>query len=120
MEQRASPRFRLDQAIRLGASADDEDEYLSAEIVDLSAGGVGILSSSPVPAMSPMFLMFGARGGDGKSDLVRCEGYAIRSAPAEGKYLIGVKFTSIDPGSSIALQRCLESLGAEGQTVPGP
>ncbi|HUX42437.1 MAG TPA: PilZ domain-containing protein [Rectinemataceae bacterium] len=112
MEQRASPRFRLNQAIRLSVDGDDEEEYLSAEILDLSAEGIGILSDSPVPVSSPMFLMFGLQEQCPTLGLVRCEGYATRTEVVGDKYLIGVKFTSMDSGSDEALRSCLDSLQA--------
>ncbi|HUX39355.1 MAG TPA: PilZ domain-containing protein [Rectinemataceae bacterium] len=111
MEQRASPRFRLNQAIRLSVDGDDADEYLSAEIFDLSLEGVGILSDSPVPILSPMFLMFGFPEEEPPLGLVRCEGYAARSEAVGDRYLIGVRFTSMDSDSTLALHDCLDSLG---------
>lgn len=114
MEQRASPRFRLNQAIRLGVDGDDGEEYLSAEILDLSAEGIGILSDSPVPVLSSMYLMFGVDKAEPPFDLVRCEGYATRSEAVGEKYLIGVKFTSMDSGSTEALRTCLATIGGQG------
>lgn len=114
MEQRAKPRFRLNQAVRLSVDGEADDEYLTAEIIDLSEGGVGILSESPVPALSPMFLMFGSQEEQSTLGLVRCEGYATRSEAVGDKYLIGVKFTSVDPGSTTALKGYLDSLEATG------
>ena len=111
MEKRASPRFRLNQAIRLSVDGDDTEEYLSAEIYDLSAEGVGILSDSPVPVPSPMYLMFGIEDQCPPLGLVRCEGYATRSEVVGDRYLIGVKFTSMDSDSTQALRGCLDSLG---------
>lgn len=111
MEKRASPRFRLNQAIRLNVDGDDTEEYLAAEIIDLSAEGIGILSDSPVPVPSPMFLMFGVQSESPPLNLVRCEGYATRSEEVGDKYLIGVKFTSMDSNSTQALRGCLASLG---------
>ena len=113
MEQRSSPRFRLNQAIRLSVDG-DEDEYLSAEIRDLSAEGVGILSDTPVPVLASMYLMFGLDEAEPPCGLVRCEGYAARSEALGDKYLIGVKFTSMDSGSTAALRGCLDSLDAGG------
>ncbi|MDA8410246.1 MAG: PilZ domain-containing protein [Treponema sp.] len=112
MEQRASPRFRLNQAIRLNFDRDGTEEYLSAEIIDLSADGVGILSDSQVPVPSPMFLMFGLQQENPPLNLVRCEGYATRSEVMGEQYLIGVKFTIMDSDSTRALRGCLDSLQA--------
>lgn len=118
MEQRESRRFRLEQAVRLSADRDSEEEYLSAEIVDLSASGVGILSDSPVPVLSPMFLMFGPRDGDSSHGLVRCEGYAARSDSVGDRYRIGVKLTNIDPASTAAFQAYLEALASGSEALP--
>ncbi len=95
-ERRTAPRFKIDQMI---GYYPNREEYLWAEALNISSGGLQCRSKTPLDPLTNVFIMLGpadAAGTAGKR--VRCEGYVTYCRKEDdGSYISGIHFTGIQP-----------------------
>lgn len=119
MEKRAYPRFRITQVVSYQSGGFGEENFLSAEVVNLSVGGIGLLVKTALDPLSELFLMFSLPTPEGDY-MVRCEGYVAHvTREPEGRYVVGAKFVDLDPEAKKKLEAYLVELEAgEKGTAP--
>jgi hypothetical protein len=117
-ERRTEKRFRIGQMIGYYPS---REEYIWAEGIDLSLGGLSCISKAPISPLTQLFVMITIPGPEGDKQ-VRCEGYVTHSHFEEGMCHFGVRIQRIDEGDKPLLDRYLEALdgekGAASPSVP--
>jgi hypothetical protein len=90
-EKRTAPRFKLNQLIQYG---DNREEYMWAEGVDISRGGISCVANESVDPYTEVFFMLRVQGPVGEHD-IRGEGSVTYSRFEGGKYRFGIKMERI-------------------------
>jgi len=107
-ERRMAERFRIDQMI---GYYPNREEYLWAEGLNLSAGGLQCSSKEAVDPLTNVYLMIGVPSAEGEH-LVHCEGFVAYSRIEEdGLCRFGVRFESIAEEDKPFLNAFLGQLG---------
>ena len=91
MEKRAETRFRINQLI---GYFPNREEYLWAEGLNLSEGGMQCSSKEALEPMTNVFLMIGVPSDEGER-LVRCEGHVTWSHMDGERCIFGIRFDHI-------------------------
>lgn len=102
---RAPFPFAIEQLVvsKPGASNFDEhDEYLAAQCLDISEGGIGCESKTQIQPLTRLFVMFSLPDTDGKKR-IRCEGYVAHSRLDGERCIFGVKFEEIQAEDRAAI-----------------
>jgi len=109
-EMRSSPRFKINQLI---AYVDDREEYLHADGLDISRGGIKCSSPRAVDPMTDIYVMMKVPSPGGEH-LVRCEGYVSHSTKTAEACVFGVCISSIEPEDQPYFDAYIASLAAAG------
>lgn len=116
-DKRQDSRFRINQLI---GYYPNREEYLWADGIDLSAGGMRCTSREALEPLTNVFLMVGLPGPEGER-LVRCEGYVAWSRMEEGGCVFGVSFEHIAEEDKPYLDDYLATLSGQSPGVsPAP
>jgi hypothetical protein len=110
-EKRKSTRFKINQLI---AYLPNREEYLYAEGIDLSRGGVRCSSAQGVDTMTNVFLMVKVPAPEGER-LVRCEGYVSHSRMEAGKCIFGVRISEVYADDKPFFEAYLDSLESSAE-----
>ena len=105
-EKRSTDRFRIKQLI---GYYPNREEYLWAEGLNLSMGGIQCASKEPLDPLTNIYLMLGVPMEKGEH-LVRCEGYVTYSRMEDDRCLFGVKFEEISEEDKPYLEQYIQSL----------
>jgi hypothetical protein len=108
-EKRKTPRFKIKQLIGCHG---DREEYLWAEGIDISLGGISCRAKAPIATMTNLFVMVSVPDPEGEH-LVRLEGYVAHSEMEEGFCRFGVKISRIYDEDRPYLEDYLAKLEAE-------
>jgi hypothetical protein len=107
-ERRMASRFRIDQMI---GYYPNREEYLWAEGLNLSSGGIQCRSKEAVDPLTNVYLMIGVPSAEGEH-LVRCEGFVAYSrVEDDGLCRFGVRFESVAEEDRPYLAAFLGQLG---------
>jgi len=112
-EKRKNPRFTINQMIAYGPN---REEYVYAEIGDLSREGLSCVSNQQVDIMTNVYLMMRVPYRDGSvggSRQVRCEGYVSHSKLVQGRCSFGIRITSVYEADVGAFEAYLVQLERE-------
>ena len=112
-EKRETPRFAISQMI---GYYPNREEYVWAEGIDISMGGISCRSKEPIEVLTNVFVMVSVRTPDGER-LVRCEGYVAHSEMVDGMCRFGIGVTRIFEEDRPSLEAYLASLS--GDAGPG-
>jgi hypothetical protein len=115
-EKREAPRFKINQLI---GYYPNREEYLWAEGVDISLGGISCRSKEAVDTLTNVFLMVTVRGPDG-DHLVRVEGFVAHSEMVEGYCRFGVRIERIFDEDRPHLEAYLAGLADGPPAEEGP
>jgi hypothetical protein len=108
-ERRGSPRYKISQLIGYFPG---REEYLWAEGLDISRGGLSCRSKAPVDPLTNVFVMVSVPGEAGEH-LVRCEGYVTNSL-MDGEYCrFGIKIEHVSPEDKPYLDALILKLDVE-------
>jgi PilZ domain. len=111
-EKRKAPRFRVNLLVDYYPN---REEYLSAEGMDLSSGGIRCRGKEGVDPLTNVSITIGIPSPQGEH-LVRCEGY-VAHARMEGEVCVfGITFERVFEEDLPYLERYLAEL--EGETPP--
>ena len=105
-EKREAPRFKIDQLI---GYYPNREEYLCAEGLNISLGGISCRSKEAIDTLTNVFIMVSVHGPEG-DHLVRCEGYVAHAAMVDGFCRFGVKIERIFDEDRPYLEGYLASL----------
>jgi c-di-GMP-binding flagellar brake protein YcgR len=108
-ERRSLPRFSINQLI---GYFPNREEYLWAEGVNLSLGGVQCASREPIDPLTNVFMMLNIPTSEGER-LVRCEGSVTYSRMENERCIFGVRFEDIAAEDRKLLEKYLASLKEE-------
>jgi hypothetical protein len=108
-EKRESTRFRVKQLI---GYYPNREEYLWAEGVDISRGGISCVANGPVDALTNVYFMMSVPSPAGDRN-VRGEGYVAHSHMEGDKCRFGIKIESIFEEDKAALEAYFVSLESE-------
>lgn len=100
-------------AVRLAKASGSRDGAVEADIVDLSAGGVGFLSTVFLPKRLLVDVeILAPRSG---APLLRCRGRVTRTLMTDRRpmYMLGVAFENLDEATTAALATLLEQAGQD-------
>jgi len=115
-EKRKNPRFKVNQLV---AFTPEGDQFLRAEAIDLSQGGIRCASAQAIEPMTSVFLLLTLPGAKGEGDReVACEGYVSHSRLIDGRYVFGVHFTGVAPEGKDALDTYISCLEKEEVSIP--
>lgn len=109
-ERRKSPRFKISQMI---GYFPNREEYLWAEGIDISRGGISCISKSPIDPLTNLYLMLSIPSSEGEC-LIRCEGYAAHSRMKDGQCHFGVRITRIEDEDRERLDAFITAMESEG------
>jgi hypothetical protein len=90
-EKRGAPRFRINQLI---GYFPNREEYLWAEGLNLSRGGLSCSSAEPIDPLTNVFLMLGVPSENGER-LVRCEGFVAHSQIVGDRCMFGIRIQRV-------------------------
>jgi len=113
-DKRESPRFAISQLI---GYYPNREEYLWAEGINISMGGISCRSKEAIDTLTNVFIMVSVRGSDGER-LVRCEGYVAHSEMVDGFCRFGVNITRIFDEDRPYLEAYLASLSQGAEPSP--
>ena len=105
-EKRSVSRARINQLI---GYYPNREEYLWAEGIDLSEGGIRCVSKEAVDPLMNVFIMIGVPTEEGEH-LVRCEGFVAHSHMEDGRCVFGVRFRHIEEEDRPYLAAYLQEL----------
>jgi len=105
-ERRKSSRFSINQIVEIST---DQENFFSAEGVDLSAGGMLCKSNYEVEPYTQLFVMVTIPLSDG-DHVLKTEATVIHSKMVEGKCVFGVEFNDLSPKSEKALSEYIEGI----------
>lgn len=105
-DKREHERFRINQLI---GYYPNREEYLWAEGMNLSMGGLQCSSREALDPLTNVYVMLGVPT-EGGEHLVRCEGYVAYSRMEGDHCLFGVKFEQISSEDRPFLEQYVESL----------
>jgi c-di-GMP-binding flagellar brake protein YcgR len=105
-EKRETTRFRINQLI---GYYPNREEYLWAEGVNVSAGGIQCESREAIEPLTNVFIMISVPTEDGER-LVRCEGFVAYSRMEGDHCRFGVKFDHIEEADRPYFERFLMGL----------
>jgi hypothetical protein len=108
-EKREAPRFKITQLI---GYYPNREEYLWAEGIDISLGGISCRSIEPVDTLTNVFMMVTVRGPEGDR-LVRIEGFVAHSEMVDGSCRFGVRIERIFDEDRPHLEAYLATLAGE-------
>jgi hypothetical protein len=110
-EKRNSPRFKISQAIEFSYLHED---FFTADAENIGRGGFAFRTNRPVGLHSVLFFLLDLPGPAGNVQ-IGAEGVCIHSeAAADGKHIVGVRFTEIRPGD----EGKLEAFLAQAENIP--
>ena len=107
-EQRQEPRFRINQLI---GYFPNREEYLWAEGINISAGGLRCRSKAAIDIDTKVYMMISVPEGEGER-LVRCEGLVVHSHMEAGTCIFGVRFDNVEEEDRPHLEAYLALLAA--------
>lgn len=107
-EKRESPRFSINQMI---GYYPNREEYLWAEGINISMGGISCRSKEPIDTMTNVFVMVRVQAPEGER-LVRIEGYVAHAEMVEGFCRFGISVTRIFDEDRPYLESYLASLSS--------
>ncbi|MGO8693519.1 MAG: PilZ domain-containing protein [Rectinemataceae bacterium] len=113
-EKRSAPRFRINQLI---GYFPNREEYLWAEGLNLSRGGLSCSSAEPIDPLTNVFLMLSVPGDNGER-LVRCEGFVAHSQMAGGRCLFGIRIQRVSDEDKPYLDAYIAKLEAGEAEAP--
>jgi hypothetical protein len=108
-EKRKSPRFKIKQII---AYLPNREEYVYAEGIDISRGGMKCRSPECIEPMTNLFMMLklpSECSADGMRT-VQCEGYVSHATMEDGKCVFGVRINSVYEADRPFFESYLSSL----------
>jgi c-di-GMP-binding flagellar brake protein YcgR len=105
-EKRKAERFRINQLI---GYYPNREEYLWAEGVEISAGGMRCTCKDALDPLTNVYLMVGLPGPQGER-LLHIEGYVAWSSMEEGRCLFGVSFQNMGEEDKRLLEEYLANL----------
>jgi hypothetical protein len=95
-EKRMAPRFKINQLI---GYFPNREEYLWAEGLDLSRGGVSCTTAAPIDPLTNVYLMLEVpvtgSANPGEKRMIRCEGFVAHSEMVDGKCKFGVRISRV-------------------------
>jgi hypothetical protein len=109
VEKRVAPRFNINQLI---GYFPNREEYLWAEGLELSRGGLRCSSPSPVDPLTNVFAMIGVPVGEGER-LVRCEGFVAHSRMEGDRCIFGIRIEHISEEDKPYFDAYMDQLEAE-------
>jgi hypothetical protein len=109
VEKRMSPRFNINQLI---GYFPNREEYLWAEGLELSRGGLRCSSPAPVDPLTNVFAMIGVPVGEGER-LVRCEGFVAHSHMEGDRCIFGIRIEHISEEDKPYFDAYVDLLEAE-------
>jgi len=107
-DKRGTPRFKLSQLIGFYPN---REEYLWAEGIDISLGGISCRSKEAIDPLTNLFIMVSVHDQDGEH-LVRMEGFVAHSEMRDGICRFGVKIEKIFDEDRPHLEAYLTALDA--------
>jgi hypothetical protein len=117
-DKRASPRFKISQAIEFSFAHED---FFTADAENIGKGGFAFKTNRPVNLHSVLFFLLDLPGPEGNVQ-IGVEGVCIHSEKTgDGKHTVGVRFTDFRPGDDDKLEEFLawfEKEQASGQGNP--
>ncbi|MDA8427296.1 MAG: PilZ domain-containing protein [Treponema sp.] len=115
-EKRSAPRFRINQLI---GYFPNREEYLWAEALNLSRGGLSCSSAEAIDPLTNLFIMLGVPSDTGER-VIRCEGFVAHSQMVGGKCLFGIKIQRVSDEDKAYLDSYLDKLEAETDENEAP
>jgi len=109
-EKRSAPRFRINQLI---GYFPNREEYLWAEALNLSRGGLSCSSAEAIDPLTNVFVMLSVPG-ENSERIIRCEGFVAHSQMAEGRCLFGIRIQRVSDEDRPYLDAYMAKLEAEG------
>jgi hypothetical protein len=113
-EKREAPRFKITQLI---GYYPNREEYLWAEGMDISLGGISCRSKEAVDTLTNLFIMVTVHCPDGEH-LVRMEGFVAHAEMVEGLCRFGVRIERIFDEDRGYLETYLASLAGGAEASP--
>lgn len=113
-EKRSSPRFRINQLI---GYFPNREEYLWAEGIEISRGGLRCSSTAAVDPLTNVFIMIGVPSPDGER-LVRCEGFVAHSRMEGDRCVFGIRIEHVSEDDKPYYDAYLQSLETEEDRKP--
>ncbi|HOX33217.1 MAG TPA: PilZ domain-containing protein [Spirochaetales bacterium] len=113
-EKRKSPRFKINQLI---AYLPNREEYLYAEGLDLSRGGMKCRSSQLVEPMTNLFMMLKLPQPGAEMRTVQCEGYVSHARMDGPSCVFGVTINSVFEDDKAFFDSYMASLEAGPPTA---
>lgn len=100
-------------ALRLAKASGARDGAVEADIVDLSAGGVGLLSTVFLPKR--LLVEVEVLAPRSAAPLLRCRGRVTRTLMTDRRpmYMLGVEFEDVDEATRTALAALLQQAGQD-------
>ncbi|HTX73943.1 MAG TPA: PilZ domain-containing protein [Rectinemataceae bacterium] len=115
-EKRETPRFRINQLI---GYFPNREEYLWAEGLDLSRGGLSCSAPQSIDPLTNVYLMLGVPNPEGER-LVRCEGYVAHARMEAGRCLFGIRIERVSDEDEPFLTRFVQELEKSGAPLARP
>ena len=112
-EKRGDRRFKINQLI---GYFPNREEYLWAEGLNLSRGGISCSSAQAIDPLTNVYVMIGVPGASGER-LIRCEGYVAHSQMVEGRCQFGIRIEKISEDDRPYLEAYIEKLENESKVV---
>ncbi len=110
-EKRSSRRFRINQLI---GYFPNREEYLWAEGIEISRGGLRCSSAAAVDPLTNVFIMIGVPAPEGER-LVRCEGYVAHSRMEGDRCVFGIRIEHVSDEDKPYYDTYLEGLETDEQ-----
>jgi hypothetical protein len=112
-ERRDDGRYSTDQLIHIEFGS---DEFLVAEGVNISSGGILCKAPYPIRTSEKIRVQLTLSGTDFQPFSTETEGTVVHiENDADGGYLIGIRFDMVPVNSSAAIERFLTNVKADYQ-----
>ncbi len=108
-ENRRHDRFNIYQMIQLGFG---KENYIAAEGINISEGGMLCRIGSDVDVYSKLFLLFDIPLDEGRHE-IKCEGLITYSMKAEDGFDVGISFTDLSEEDKDKLRAFFQELNAD-------
>lgn len=103
-DKRRSPRFRIEQMIKLDRG---KETYIETEGINLSQHGLLCMTKEKIEPDTKVFFLLRVDH-EGLPREVKCEGVVMRSEKTEYGYDLGVQISTIEEGSLDAFNNVIK------------